>query len=498
MSPAVDVLSSLSAVAAAAILLFNLALQQRRSRVAGLLALMGVSLLLWGGAGFLPNSAALAATAMTSTVFFYFLFANRITRAENRLSSLLMLAAPLVLIVNLLLIWVGHGVSGDAQPAVTDAGTVVFLLLTIYAAAAFWAIMISRDDFAPRLRGAGLILIPACAAPLLLADWLLNGSLLLMSLATIWLVWEVVRAQTSLPLHDLREELRLANRDLLQSVSEVASLRTHDDQMSQQLQAAGQYRSDFLDKLGHKLRTPLNSITGYTELLKSGLYGDLNDKQLDRLGKIQRNSENLLDLLSNMLDLNAISAGRLELHRATLPINPLIEQVVSGVEPRLSEKGLALHVNLDADVPPAYGDESRICQVITQLIENAVKFTPKGEISIHSRSIHVENGVSEQFHVPLKGWLGDGEWVIVEVSDSGIGIAPEDQAKIFDEFYQVADPRTEDRFGTGLGLTIAKRLAELHEGALWVKSVPDQGSTFYLALHSAPTAKPVSKEVSKN
>jgi signal transduction histidine kinase len=92
--------------------------------------------------------------------------------------------------------------------------------------------------------------------------------------------------------------------------------------------------------------------------------------------------------------------------------------------------------------------------------------------------------VSPQFPLPLKGWLKDGDWIVVGVSDSGIGVVPEDQAKIFDEFYQIVDPRTEEYFGTGLGLSVAKRLVELHEGVLWMKSMPNQGSTFYLALHT--------------
>ena len=484
LTSAVNLFSSLSAFAIASGLLLNLAVQPKRGRADRLFALFAVSLLAWGIAGFLPDGPALAASAMSLTVFFYFLFINRQIRAENRFTSLLTLASPVMLVANLLLIWATGGISGDSEPVVTGVGKLVFVLLTLYAAGAFWGIMIALDEQAPRLRGAGLIMIVACILPLLIANMLLTGALLLMTAATAWIGWFVVRKQLNLPVNEMREELRLANRDVRQAVSEAASLRARNEDLTQELKDAGQYRSDFLDNLGHKLRTPLNSITGYTELLQSGVYGDLNGKQIDRLGKIQRNSDNLLNLISNMLDLNKINAGRLELTRVPLPINRVIDQVMSAVEPRRMEKGLKMTLHLDPALPLIVADEGRICQVITQVVDNALKFTFEGEIKILTRSVHVANGVSPQFQVPLKGWLGEGDWVVVEVSDTGIGVVPEDQAKIFDEFYQVADPRTEEYFGTGLGLAVAKQIVELHEGVLWMKSAPNQGSTMYLALRS--------------
>ena len=489
LTSAANLLSSLSAFAISAGLLLNLALQPKRGRADRLFALFGVALLAWGLIGFfpievLPSHPALAASAMSLAVFFYFLFINRQIRAENRFTSLLTLASPIMLVVNLVLIWLAQGISGDSEPVVSGIGSIVFILLTLYAVGAFWGIMIALDEQAPRLRGAGLIVIAACALPLLFANLLLNGSLLLMTIATAWIGWFVLRRQLNQPIITMTEELRIANRDVRQAVSEAASLRTRNELLAQELKEAGQYRSDFLDKLGHKLRTPLNSITGYTELLQSGLYGDLTEKQIDRLGKIQRNSDNLLNLISNMLDLNKINAGRLDLTRGPLPLNRVIDQVMSAVGPLQAEKNLKLALDLDPALPLIFADEGRICQVLTQVVDNALKFSFEGEIKISARSIHVAGGVAPEFQLPLKGWLKDGDWVLVEVSDSGIGVAPEDQAQIFDEFYQIADSRTEEYFGTGLGLAVAKRLVELHEGVLWMRSAPDQGSTFYLALHA--------------
>jgi signal transduction histidine kinase len=486
LASAFIVVSSLCAAGVAAGLLFGLSVQLQRGRADALLALFCAALLVWGLVNLLtlPNRPQTAASAMTLTAFFYFLFANRQIRAENTFISLLTLVAPVILIANLLIIWAANGITGVDQPTVDGAGSVVFILTTVYAAAAFWAILISGDARASRLRVGGLIFIAGSISPLLFSEWLYSVAPLVTAAAAALIGWAVVSAQMRAPVDQLQEEMRIANRDLRQATSEAASQKARNEVLEQQLQAAGQYRSDFLDNLGHKLRTPLNSIAGYTELLQSGIYGDLNDKQVDRLGKIQRNGETLLDLINNMLDLNKINAGRLELNQTTFEVNMLVDQVLSRTEPRREECGLKLEATVPPDLPPIHGDQFRLCQVLTQLVDNALKFTLEGQIAIQSQAIHVNGGVSPDFPLPFKGWLGDGEWVIIEVIDTGIGIAPEDQAKIFDEFYQVADPRFEEVIGTGLGLTIAKRLVELHEGVLWLRSIPDQGSTFYLGLRS--------------
>ncbi|MFN8563266.1 MAG: HAMP domain-containing sensor histidine kinase [Anaerolineae bacterium] len=483
MPLAVELLSSLGAVSVAAALLFNAAVQPRRSPTATQLTILSAALLLWGLVGaLLPDQPAPAVTTMTAAALAYFAFLSRYLPAETTISRLLARLLPISLIALVVMIWAGRGV-----PAVSS---LVFAVLLAHAVVALWSILISRHSGAAALRGAGLLFVAACACPLIAAGWLYSGALLLAAAAVAWLDWVVMRAQAQRPLDQLTEELRLANRDLRQAVSETASLRAENESLAQQLQAAGQHRSEFLDNLGHRLRTPLNSITGYTELLQSGLYGDLNEKQVDRLSKIRRNGDNLLDMISNMLDLNALDGGRLTLTRASFSVNDVIERVADTLEAHHSEKRLQVSRDLDPALPPVNGDEARVYQIIMQMLDNAMKFTLEGEVIVHSRCISVADGNSAQFALPVTGWLGDGNWVIVEVGDTGIGIAPEDQARIFDEFYQIADPRTEEYFGTGLGLTIAKRLAELHEGALWLKSVPDRGSTIYLALRYQRQAAP--------
>ncbi|MCC6802891.1 MAG: HAMP domain-containing histidine kinase [Anaerolineae bacterium] len=472
-----ELLSSLCAVGVAAALLFNLAVQPHRAPTHPQLVALSRALLLWGLLGTLvPGNYAPAASGLAATALAGFAFLARYLTTESRISHLLSRALPATLVALLLLIWAGRD-----TPA---AHIVVYAIVLFHAGTALWTILIARHPDAAALRGAGLLMLFACASLLMLPDWLYSGAPALAAAGIAWLGWVVGRAQARQPIDQLTVELHLANRDLRQALGEAASLKAENAALSRALQTAGQHRSEFLDNLGHRLRTPLNSIIGYTELLHSGLYGDLNKKQLDRLGKIRRNSDNLLEMITNMLDLNAIDAGRLAIARAPFSLSEVIERAADTLDARRGKKRLKLIRDLDGNLPPILGDEARIYQIVAQMLDNAMKFTFEGEVTIRSRCIQVRNGVSAQFQLPVTGWLADGEWMIVEVGDTGIGIPPEDQARIFDEFYQIADPRTEQYFGTGLGLTIAKRLAELHEGALWLKSAPDRGSTVFLALPS--------------
>lgn len=318
-------------------------------------------------------------------------------------------------------------------------------------------------------------------------------SILMATLAAAWMGWVVLRTQLFQPMQEITDELRIANRDLRQTLTDLSAERAKTESLTRQLEAAGEYRSSFLDHLGHRLRTPLNSITGYSQLLESGLYGDLNERQMERLRTMQRNTDTLLRVIHNMLNLNAIAAGRLELQFATIELAPLIDKVFGEVRQRYPEKQPALVRELPADLHPIYGDAPSIEQILTQLVDNAVKFSlgdagdagdAPADVRVVAKNVSVEGGKSADFPLPLLGWLADGDWVIVSVIDRGIGIAPEEQSQIFDEFFQTGDKRAADLAGTGLGLVITKRLVEQHGGSVWLKSMPDQGSTFFVALRS--------------
>src|SRR5262245_9015899 len=215
-----------------------------------------------------------------------------------------------------------------------------------------------------------------------------------------------------------------------------------------ELELASKHKSQFLANMSHELRTPLNAILGYTELILDGIYGDISEKARETMGRIERSGRHLLALINDVLDLSKIEAGQLTLSLADYSLGEIVNTVVTAMEPLAAEKGLALRVALDPGLPLARGDDRRLSQVLLNLVGNAVKFTDAGEVRI-------------------AGKASDGAF-LVSVSDTGPGIAAEDQARIFDEFQQVDTSNTRKKGGTGLGLSIARRILALHGGRIWV------------------------------
>jgi GAF domain-containing protein len=229
-----------------------------------------------------------------------------------------------------------------------------------------------------------------------------------------------------------------------------------------QLEVASRHKSQFLANMSHELRTPLNAILGYTELLLDGIYGALPEKAGETMARIDRSGRHLLALINDVLDLSKIEAGQLTLSLTDYSLTEVIHTVVTAVEPLAAEKGLGLRVALEPDLPLARGDDRRISQVLLNLVGNAVKFADAGEVRIEAR-------------------VSDGSFLI-SVSDTGPGIATEDQGRIFEEFQQADTSNTRKKGGTGLGLSIAKRILALHGGRIWVESALGKGSTFFFML----------------
>jgi len=228
------------------------------------------------------------------------------------------------------------------------------------------------------------------------------------------------------------------------------------------LERANRLKSEFLANVSHELRTPMNAIIGYSKLMLDGLDGELNAQQESDLGRVTTAADNLLSLINGLLDLSKIEAGRMELTVEELDIHPVVEDVVALVRPQSDAKAIEVRAALAAGLPAILADRARFRQVLVNLVSNAVKFTDKGAVVVSATT-------------------GDG-WVTVSVSDTGIGISPEAQAYIFDEFRQ-ADASTTRRYGgTGLGLAISKRLVALHGGRIWVDSSPSGGSVFSFTM----------------
>jgi signal transduction histidine kinase/putative methionine-R-sulfoxide reductase with GAF domain len=252
--------------------------------------------------------------------------------------------------------------------------------------------------------------------------------------------------------------------------------------------AANRLKSEFLANISHELRTPLNAIIGYSDMLKSGVYGPINDAQRDRLARVHTGGTQLLMLINDVLDLSRIEAGQMGLHLEPVDLVALTEQALAPVTFLAEKKGLALRQELDSDLPQIQADPQRIRQVLTNLLDNAIKFTPEGSVTLEAYPVTVRKRAlsGAEWRPPLHLGVPDGKWIALRVIDTGIGIAPEDQVYIFDAFRQVDSSAQREYPGTGLGLAISYRFVRLHEGYMWVDSTPGKGSTFTILLPYDP------------
>jgi signal transduction histidine kinase len=232
---------------------------------------------------------------------------------------------------------------------------------------------------------------------------------------------------------------------------------------SRQIEAANRHKSEFLANMSHELRTPLNAIIGFSEVLGERLFGELNEKQAEYTDDILTSGRHLLSLINEILDLSKVEAGRMELELATFDLPLAIDNARTFVRERATKHGITLDVAVDERLGDFVGDERKIKQILLNLLSNAVKFTPEGG------------------RIGMKARQADGA-VEISVSDTGIGIAPEDQPKIFEEFRQVGGDYAHKVEGTGLGLTLAKKFVELHGGRIWVESEVGKGSKFTFTL----------------
>jgi signal transduction histidine kinase len=241
-----------------------------------------------------------------------------------------------------------------------------------------------------------------------------------------------------------------------------ANLFQEVEEKGEQLAIANQHKSLFFANMSHELRTPLNAVLGYTELIVDGLYGDIPDKAKEVLERVQINGKHLLGLINDVLDLSKIEAGQLNLSLEDYSMKSIVDSVAATTGSLAQAKGLNLKTAVSEGLPVGHGDERRLTQVLLNLVGNAVKFTEAGEVEIHAQA---SNGTFD-----------------VAVRDTGPGIAPHDQARIFEDFQQVDNTSTRYKGGTGLGLAIARRFVEMHGGSLTVESAVGAGSTFHMRV----------------
>jgi signal transduction histidine kinase len=260
--------------------------------------------------------------------------------------------------------------------------------------------------------------------------------------------------------------------------SQVSLLRTFADQAviaienvrlfkelevaNRELAAASQHKSEFLANMSHELRTPLNAIIGFSEVLTDRMFGELNEKQEEYLKDIYASGTHLLSLINDILDLSKIEAGRMELELTDFHLPTALDNALTLVRERAARRSITLDISIDERLGEVQADERKIRQVALNLLSNAIKFTPEGgRIAVAAVA---KDGIVE-----------------VSVSDTGVGIALEDQEAVFEEFRQVGTAERKAE-GTGLGLTLCRKFIELHGGRIWVTSQVGVGSTFMFTI----------------
>jgi signal transduction histidine kinase/CheY-like chemotaxis protein len=260
---------------------------------------------------------------------------------------------------------------------------------------------------------------------------------------------------------------------LLETFADQAVIAIENVRLFQQLQetnraleVASQHKSEFLANMSHELRTPLNAIIGFSEVLIERMFGELNERQDDYLRDILTSGRHLLSLINDILDLAKVEAGHMELELGRFSLPEALDNGLTMVKERAGNHGITLELEIDPALDAIEADERKVKQVVFNLLSNAVKFTPDGgEIFVSASR--------------------DEDGVCIAVRDTGIGIAPEEQALVFEEFRQAGVASSQKHEGTGLGLALCRRFVELHGGRIWVESEPGVGSTFSFTLPNA-------------
>ena len=271
----------------------------------------------------------------------------------------------------------------------------------------------------------------------------------------------------------LEEVIRVINANSDASLVRIAN--AYDTQLREinaQLARASQFKSEFLAKMSHQLRTPLTAIIGFCEVLLGGMDGELKPEQAEDVGQVHKSAIVLLELVNDILDLSKIEAGKIEMTIQEVDLEPIADQVITTLYQLAEAKALKLGCDLSPTARVVMADPGRVREILTNLVSNAIKFTPTGSVTVRSAPA--------------------GAMAEISVIDTGIGIAPEAHDRIFEEFRQASDKISRAYGGTGLGLSIARKLAELQGGRMGVESEPGRGSRFWftLPLPSQASTKP--------
>jgi signal transduction histidine kinase/CheY-like chemotaxis protein len=255
----------------------------------------------------------------------------------------------------------------------------------------------------------------------------------------------------------LEDKVAERTQELQQALSGIEQVNVRLRHANERLTEANRAKSEFLANVSHELRTPLNAIIGFSELLQDEKTGGLSDQQDEFVRDIHESGEHLLRLINGILDLSKIEAGKMEVHRERFAIADVVQEAVAMVTPQASQKSLRLETDREDEVGQVHLDPGMCRQILLNLLSNAVKFTPSdGRVRV--------------------GLVRDGRDLTIHVSDTGIGIGPEDVKRIFEEFYQVDGSYSRTHGGTGLGLALVRKMVEMQDGTIEVESAPREGT----------------------
>ncbi|MFN8458584.1 MAG: HAMP domain-containing sensor histidine kinase, partial [Anaerolineae bacterium] len=303
-------------------------------------------------------------------------------------------------------------------------------------------------------------------ASMALVSWISSNHLIT---AMNWAMYSQERAQQrSRELYDSQQELKKAYQLL-----ETTNIRLKEAEAA--AIKANELKTRFITNLSHELRTPLNAIINFSYILSKSHHGAVTPEQADYLLRIHNSGELLLQIVNDLLDLAKIEAGQMDLFREPVDLAAVSHNILTTITGLITDKPVELRAEISPHVPPVMGDETRIRQVLLNLLGNAAKYTDQGSITLRIAP-YPDNRVK------------------VSVIDTGIGINPQDFGRIFEEFQQTQEAFALRKGGTGLGLPITKKFVELHGGQLWVESEPGRGASFHFTLPLSPhssTAKPV-------
>lgn len=284
---------------------------------------------------------------------------------------------------------------------------------------------------------------------------LFNTAVAVLAIPAAWRMWRLVPAALTLP---SPHALQAVNASLAREIGEHRNTEASLRDAIREAEAASRSRSAFLATMSHELRTPLNAVIGFADALRHRFFGELNPKQLDYVDSIHTSGRHLLDLINDVLDISKIDAGKLELRDDHVDMVEIVSGCFALVSGNATETGVTVTVDYGADLPCVKGDPLRLKQIVLNLLSNAIKFTPRGG------TVAVRVGIE-----------ASGE-MAVAVSDTGIGMTPEDVPKAFEMFTQIANPMSRKFGGTGIGLPLTRSLVELHGGRVELESTLHRGT----------------------